>query len=407
MSGPHAHGRTVATFPAVSARPVPERRRSDIVDAAARLFAEHGYDAVGIDDIGAAVGISGPSVYWHFPNKQAIAGAVAVMAAERFADALEAADARSETALSYEDVVRTQIATAMALPHHTIAGLSTIEQQPPDDRERVRAAVTRSGQISHRALAQLNPALSPQMAQARIVSQLGALVTVARDRYGVTRKKAEDLIVASSTALGAAPPPTNPRRSGAPVEPRRWNPAPTRREAIVGVARDLFRTQGYQNVGIGDIAAAADLSAPTLYHYFRSKGDILRAIWERPAMRFVIGALDALDGAESATDALDRLARAYVRVAHANHDLIVLVFLQLNAGVEYQGNWVDNRQVLIDAWTSVIGELRPELKEPERRLLVEATLAVALFATPPTQARQPWEDEITTCLLAFAKGLTA
>ena len=47
-------------------------RRDQILDAAATLFAENGYSGVGVDDIGRAVGITGPSVYKHFSSKLAI-----------------------------------------------------------------------------------------------------------------------------------------------------------------------------------------------------------------------------------------------------------------------------------------------------------------------------------------------
>ncbi|MBA3742171.1 helix-turn-helix domain-containing protein [Sporichthya sp.] len=52
--------------------PKPATRAEEILDAAVALFAEHGYTEVSIDDIGAAVGIAGPSVYNHFPSKQDI-----------------------------------------------------------------------------------------------------------------------------------------------------------------------------------------------------------------------------------------------------------------------------------------------------------------------------------------------
>ncbi|WP_213574064.1 TetR/AcrR family transcriptional regulator [Rhodococcus sp. USK13] len=44
-------------------------RREQILASAADLFAQRGYDAVGVTDIGGAVGISGPSVYSHFETK--------------------------------------------------------------------------------------------------------------------------------------------------------------------------------------------------------------------------------------------------------------------------------------------------------------------------------------------------
>ncbi|PRC55674.1 TetR family transcriptional regulator, partial [Mycobacterium sp. ITM-2017-0098] len=47
-------------------------RRGQLVAAAERLIAEHGYLAVRLEDIGAAAGVSGPAIYRHFPNKEAL-----------------------------------------------------------------------------------------------------------------------------------------------------------------------------------------------------------------------------------------------------------------------------------------------------------------------------------------------
>jgi AcrR family transcriptional regulator len=45
-------------------------RREEILDAAALLFAERGYHGVSIDELGSAVGISGPGIYRHFGGKE-------------------------------------------------------------------------------------------------------------------------------------------------------------------------------------------------------------------------------------------------------------------------------------------------------------------------------------------------
>jgi AcrR family transcriptional regulator len=47
-------------------------RRSKLLAAAERLIAERGYLAVRLEDIGAAAGVSGPAIYRHFPNKEAL-----------------------------------------------------------------------------------------------------------------------------------------------------------------------------------------------------------------------------------------------------------------------------------------------------------------------------------------------
>jgi AcrR family transcriptional regulator len=53
-----------------------DRRRAEIVAAAAELFARHGFPNVGMDDIGAAVGVTGPAIYRHFDSKAAVLAAV-------------------------------------------------------------------------------------------------------------------------------------------------------------------------------------------------------------------------------------------------------------------------------------------------------------------------------------------
>ncbi len=47
-------------------------RRQQILDAAAGLIAERGLAGVRLEDLGSAVGISGPAVYRHFANKEAV-----------------------------------------------------------------------------------------------------------------------------------------------------------------------------------------------------------------------------------------------------------------------------------------------------------------------------------------------
>ena len=98
-------------------------RRSQLIAAAERLVAERGYLAVRLEDIGAAVGVSGPAIYRHFPNKEALlvellvgistrllAGATAVVeTADDPADALDGLiDFHLDFALGESDLIRIQ-----------------------------------------------------------------------------------------------------------------------------------------------------------------------------------------------------------------------------------------------------------------------------------------------------------
>lgn len=48
------------------------QRRGEILEVAAKLFHEKGFHATGMDDIGAAAGITGPAIYRHFKSKDEI-----------------------------------------------------------------------------------------------------------------------------------------------------------------------------------------------------------------------------------------------------------------------------------------------------------------------------------------------
>ncbi|MFS2281193.1 TetR/AcrR family transcriptional regulator [Microbacterium sp. OR21] len=67
----------------VTARDRAKAERTDaILLAAADLFGARGYSGVSLEDIGAAVGISGPAVYRHFAGKQALLGALLIGVSE-------------------------------------------------------------------------------------------------------------------------------------------------------------------------------------------------------------------------------------------------------------------------------------------------------------------------------------
>lgn len=106
-------------------------RRQQLLSAAERLFAERGFLAVRLEDIGAAAGVSGPAIYRHFPNKESLlvellvgisagllAGARAVQ--DRGADAADTLDGlidfHLDFALSEPDLIRIQDRDLAHLP---------------------------------------------------------------------------------------------------------------------------------------------------------------------------------------------------------------------------------------------------------------------------------------------------
>lgn len=92
-------------------------RRERLVAVATRLFDRRGYAAVGIEDIGAAAGITGPSVYYHFASKADLLSEII----ERGSEAIEhysakaTAEAKTPRA-ALERLIRYYILFAQAQP---------------------------------------------------------------------------------------------------------------------------------------------------------------------------------------------------------------------------------------------------------------------------------------------------
>ena len=96
----------------------PAERRRQLIDVATSLFLEHGYANVAVADIARAAGISGPSVYRHFPDKQAILAAVMHAAVDEMAATTATALAVPATGDSprFENLIAAVVAMAVADP---------------------------------------------------------------------------------------------------------------------------------------------------------------------------------------------------------------------------------------------------------------------------------------------------
>jgi AcrR family transcriptional regulator len=93
------------------------RRRAAILDAAARLFARRGFHGVSMDDIGAAVGISGPGLYRHFPGKTAVLTEMLVRISEQLlAEGGSRVTAAADAPAALDALLRGHIAFALGQP---------------------------------------------------------------------------------------------------------------------------------------------------------------------------------------------------------------------------------------------------------------------------------------------------
>jgi AcrR family transcriptional regulator len=115
-------------------------RREQILTAAAELFARHGFHGVGIDDIGAAVGISGPALYRHFRSKDAMLGEMLTSISERLLDGGQSrVDASNGPVEALHALVGWHVDFALDDPALITVQIRNLANLTDPDRRRVRA----------------------------------------------------------------------------------------------------------------------------------------------------------------------------------------------------------------------------------------------------------------------------
>ena len=116
-------------------------RRRELITAAARLFAARGYYAVTVDDLGEALGISGPALYRHFPSKQALLVAVFDQVIElQREDLKEALSEASDPAGALEAMVRLHVRFAVEQRETMAVWRQEYHNLPEADSWRLRRA---------------------------------------------------------------------------------------------------------------------------------------------------------------------------------------------------------------------------------------------------------------------------
>jgi AcrR family transcriptional regulator len=176
-------------------------RRDELLAAAARLFAQRGYHSVGVDDVGAAVGIAGPSIYHHFATKLDLVVAVITRGADQLLDgtARALADARDD-----RQALRALLDAyvAFSLTHFDLMDvlITEVPHLPEPHRTTFRETQRRYLDQWREVLARLHPQLPP--AHARV--HLQAALTLINDVARTPHLRRQPSVATTVTAVGDA-----------------------------------------------------------------------------------------------------------------------------------------------------------------------------------------------------------
>ncbi len=114
-------------------------RREALVDAAIHLFAERGYQAVSMEDIGSAAGISGAAIYHHVTAKSDLLVAALTRASEALQlDASRAFATATDTHEALELLLRSYVNLTVTYSHLTATLVSEVIHLPEVQRHTVR-----------------------------------------------------------------------------------------------------------------------------------------------------------------------------------------------------------------------------------------------------------------------------
>lgn len=113
---------------------VPRTRREALLAAAIRQFAASGFDTVSIDDIGADVGVAGPSIYRHFSSKAEMLAAALYRANEvRWMDMSRALSEAADSSMALQRILSTNIDFSLACPEFLQLAVSERPHVPEQD----------------------------------------------------------------------------------------------------------------------------------------------------------------------------------------------------------------------------------------------------------------------------------
>jgi AcrR family transcriptional regulator len=177
-----------------------------MLDAAAKLFSTRGYVDTGIDDIGEAVGVTGPAVYRHFASKDALLVAVLERAVEHSESILPRAldEARSpEDALAR--LVDYTVADCIADRELTAIYWQESRNLPTARRRRFERVQRELIEAYAKILRAVRPELTPSEARMAVYAASALMRSVANRESSLPEPALQRLLssMARSALLGA------------------------------------------------------------------------------------------------------------------------------------------------------------------------------------------------------------
>jgi TetR/AcrR family transcriptional regulator, cholesterol catabolism regulator len=313
-----------------------ESTRRRVLDAAANVFREKGYTAARLSDIAEVADTRAGSLYYHFDSREDLVREMLMVAQQRTNEAVRArVDQLPASASSVEvlqEAFRAHLESVLKISDYTAATLRIVGQVPQAIRSETLAAQWEYGRywrdLFERAQGAgvLREGLNLSVCRLLVLGGLNSTTAWFQPGRGTVRFNLPQLeaLVSSVFLEGIA---TEKGRARQSDEHRyamsrnalssRAEPASTpatkaeaTRARVLDAAAQVFRTSGYAEAKLSDIASLAGLQTGSLYYHFGSREEMVIELIHDATDRIQAAVRRALGELPSSATPLDSVATA-------------------------------------------------------------------------------------------------
>lgn len=206
MTAEPEQGAPAARVPPAAPRPRRGLRRREILAAAAALFAERGYHGVSIDDIGAAVGMSGPGIYRHFPGKDAVLAEMLLDISQRLhAAGGRLAGSAPDAAAALDALLRWHIGFALSEPDLITVQSRELANVTEPARRQIRRLQRLYVEEWVTVLSELSPGAAPASLRTAVHATFGLLNSTPHSATELAPAAVAELLYTMARAALTAP----------------------------------------------------------------------------------------------------------------------------------------------------------------------------------------------------------
>jgi AcrR family transcriptional regulator len=181
-----------------------QRRSAEIIDAAARVFAERGFHGASTQDIADVLGVRQASLYYYFPSKEVALEMVCARGVEGFVEAaIHVTERKASAAEKLSALIQSHLAPLLDRPDYVKVFLNERRHLPAESRRRIgrlsRAVERIFEDVIHSGVArrEFRSGLDPRLATLAILGMVNAVASWIGKSKGATIER----ISAEFTAL--------------------------------------------------------------------------------------------------------------------------------------------------------------------------------------------------------------